>query len=160
MKLLISGALVSLALLYQAAPTAREALVMVMNSVGNDCEQTEIAEVVSDGCYALGIEEDDFSCVVSAAMTLENSTDGSAKAVVITDGKKSAKALYEKMWRNYEFAACDNAERIVFINSGSAVAFFKGKTENVDAYCRAFGDLFGIKSLKILKNPAKYGQDY
>ena len=157
---IIAGLLSFLTAFTHTSPTAVDALTMVMNAVGNDCEQVEIAEVNAGCCYALGLDEDDFSRVLSAAMTVENSTDGSAKAVIVTDGKKSAKALYDKMWKNYEFAACDNAERIVFVNSGSAVAFFKGGGENVDAYCRAFGDLFGIRGLKLLKNTAKDSQNY
>jgi|GEM_PF-1449061 len=160
MKTIIAGIIAAAALVGNTSPSASDALTMVMNAVGNDCERVQIAQVSADECYSLGLCEDDFSSVISAAMTIENDADGSAKAVIITDGKKSAKALFEKMWKNYEFAACDNAKRIVFICSGSAVAYFKGDTENVDAYSRAFGDLFGIKGLKIIKNTAKYDKGY
>ncbi len=135
--------------------SAKDALITILNNVGNDGEIVETVDIGADDAFVLGLEEGDFDFVNSAAMTLEASADGSAKTLIVAAGKKDAKKIYEKMWENYEFPACDNAEKIIFLRSGNVIASFKGKSENVDAYARAFGDIYGAEAMKILKNPAK-----
>ena len=138
-----------------AASNAGDALTAVLNAVGNDCENVGIVEVDASNAFVLGLDEDDFDNILSAVATVEASADGSAKALVVASGKSDAKKIYEKMWKNYEFPACDNADKIIFLRYGDVVAFFKGTSANVDAYARAFGDVYGAEAMKILKNPAK-----
>lgn len=138
-----------------AAISAGDALTAVLNAVGNDCENVGIVEVGAENAFMIGLDEGDFADVLSAAATVEASADGSAKTLLIASGKSGAGKIYEKMWKNYEFPACDNADKIIFLRFGDVVASFKGTSANVDAYARAFGDVYGAEAMKILKNPAK-----
>jgi len=155
MKTALALLLISLSVSGNADINARDALIEIMNNVGNDGETVDIIDVGEDDAFVLGLEAGDFELIESAAMTLEASADGSAKTLIVASGRKDAKKLYEKMWKNYEFPACDNAEKIIFLKSGNVIASFKGKGENVDSYARAYGDFYGAEAMKILKNPAK-----
>ena len=153
MRSIISAVLLVLSLSGARYDTARDALVGIMNSVGCDGEQIEIVDVNADNSYVLALDEDDFSSVRSAAVA--SGGDGSRKAVVFASDKRAARGIYDKMWKNFEFPACDASEAIIFLRCGDAVAFFKGSDADVEAYSRAFGDAFGAEAMKILKNPAK-----
>lgn len=153
MKSIISLVLLVLSLAGAKNDTARDALINIMNSVGCDGEEITIVDVTDDNCYVISLDEEDFSSVRSAAVA--SSADGSRKAVVFASDKKAARALYDKMWKNFEFPACDASDAIVFLKCGDAVAFFKGSDVDVEAYSRAFGDSFGAEAMKIIKNPAK-----
>ena len=160
MKILISVTLAAMMASPVGAASAKDALIGIMNAVGNDCENIEITEIPDDSLFLIGLDEEDADGVLSAAMTLETSEDGSAKWIILCESGKAAKKIYGKLWKSYEFPACDNAEKAVFLKAGRAVAFFKGTGEAVGAYSRAFGDAFGAEGVKILKNPAKMTPKY
>lgn len=153
MKTIISAILLALSLTTAGGGTAREALIGVMNSVGCDGEQINIVDVTAENSYALGLDESDFDNVASAA--LATCADGSRKAVIFASDKKAARALYDKMWKNFEFPACDPSDAIIFLRSGDKVAVFKGSDVDVEAFSRAFCDAFGAEAMKMLKNPTK-----
>lgn len=134
--------------------SARKALISVMNAVGADCENTEIAEITEENAFLLGLDGA-FEGVLSAAMTLEASADGEGKFVVVCDGGKTSKKIYEHIVKHYEFPACDNADRAAVLRAGNIVAHFKGTAADVSAYCRAFGEKYGTGGVKIIKNPEK-----
>ena len=153
MKTIISAILLILSLAGAGGVTAREALIGVMNSVGCDGEQIAVVDVTAENSYVLGLDESDFDNVASAA--LATCADGGRKAVIFASDKKSARALYDKMWKNFEFPACDPSDAIIFLRSGDKVAFFKGSDVDVEAHSRAFCDAFGAEAMKMMKNPAK-----
>ena len=153
MKSIISMVLLVLSIAGAKNDSARDALTDIMNSVGCDCERMEIVDVTADNCYVLALDEEDFVSVRSAAVASGN--DGSRRALIFASDKKAARRLYDSMWKNFEFPACDISEAIVFLRFGDAVAFFKGSDTDVEAYCRAFGEAFGAEAMKIIKNPAK-----
>lgn len=153
MKTILSLLLLALSLSGAEPKTAREALIGVLNSVGCDGEQTEIVDVTAENSYVLGFDEDDFAVVTSAASV--HGASGDRMALIICADKKAARALYDKMWKNFEFPACDESEKIIFLKSGDKVAFFKGGDVDTEAFSRAFCDAFGAEAMKMLKNPAK-----
>lgn len=153
MKSIISALLLVLSLAGAKYGAARDALLNIMNSVGCDGEQITVADVTADNCYVLALDEGDFSSVRSAAVASGN--DGSRSALIFASDKKAARRLYDTMWKNFEFPACDASEAIAFLKSGDSVAFFKGSVKDVEAYCRAYGEAFGAEAMKMIKNPAK-----
>lgn len=154
MKTFTAAALLALTLI-SSAGGARDILVVILNSVGNDCEQIEISDVTSENAYVIGLSEDDFEKISSAAYYTCLTTGGECGCVICFSDSKSAAKIYNSLWKNYEFPACDGADKMIFLKSGTYVAFFKGDSENTDAKCRAFGDGFGAEAMKIIKNPAK-----
>ena len=153
MKTVLSLILLALSLSGAGGVTAREALISVMNSVGCDGEQITVVDVTAENSYVLGLDESDFDGIASSA--LATCADGGRKAVIYASDKKAARALYDKMWKNFEFPACDVSDAIIFLRSGDKIAFFKGSDADIEAHSRAFCDAFGAEAMKLMKNPAK-----
>ena len=153
MRSIISALLLVLSLVGARSGSARDALISIMNSVGCDGEQIAVVDVTTENCYVLALDEEDFASVRSAAVA--SGGDGSRNALIFASDKMAARRLYDAMWKNFEFPACDASEAIAFLKSGDSVAFFKGSDEDVEAYCRAYGDAFGAEAMKMIKNPAK-----
>ena len=153
MKTVLSLILLAFSLTAAGGGTARDALISVMNSVGCDGEQITVVDVTAENSYVLGLDEDDFDIIASAA--LASSADGGRKAVIHASDKKSARRIYDKMWKSFEFPACDASDAIIFLKSGDKIAFFKGSDADVEAHSRAFCDAFGAEAMKLMKNPAK-----
>lgn len=153
MKTVLSLILLAFSIMGASVGTARDALIGTLNSVGCDGEQTEIVAVTAENSYVLGLDESDFENIASAA--LASSADGGRKAVIFASDKKTARKIYDKLWKNFEFPACDASDAIIFLRSGDKIAFFKGGDADVEAYSRAFCDALGAEAMKMLKNPAK-----
>ena len=132
---------------------AREALMRVKNEAGI-AGNVEFVDVGPDNSYLLGLSASDVSALSSASALFEEG-NGNFYCIAMADSSKNAKMIFDKIWKNFEFPACDNAEKAVILTSGKTVALFKGDSAKVEALARIYGKLFGVGGMKIVKNPSK-----
>ena len=135
------------------ADNARETLMRIENEAGI-AENAEFIDVGSDNSYLLGLGASDVSALSSASASFEEG-NGGFYCIAFADSSKNAKVIFDKIWKNFEFPACDNAEKAVILTSGKTVALFKGDSAKVEALARIYGKLFGVGGMKIVKNPSK-----
>lgn len=153
MKNILSLALIALAI---AAPRlgGADELMMTIQSI-SERENVEITEITRERSYVLGLDEKDFDGVLSAAVASGICDNGGTSCIIVSDSPRRSREIYAMMWKNYEFPACDDDDKIIFIRSGAIVAYFKGKAGEIEAHTRSFGNAFDVESMKIIKNKAK-----
>lgn len=153
MKNIISLTMIALAVMASGAVSAKEAILKIPSIAERN--GVEIVEITKDNSYIIGIEDGD---EISSAVLASGISDGGGKACIVAfNDVKSAKMMYERLWKNYEFPACDSDDKMVFVKYGTIVAYFKGKAGEIEAHVRSFTSTFGIESMKIIKNRAKSG---
>jgi len=135
------------------AGDAREALVRIENEAGA-AVNSEIVDVGTDNAYLLGLSASDVSALTSASASFGDG-NGGIYCLAFADSAKNAKIIFDKIWKNFEFPACDNAEKAVILTSGKTVAVFKGDSVKVETLARIYGKHFGVGGMKIMKNPSK-----
>lgn len=133
---------------------SRNALMIIENEAGFVSGNVEIIDVGSDNAYLLGLSASDISALSSASASFEEGSGG-VYCFAFAENSKNAKTVFDKIWKNFEFPACDNAEKAVILTSGKTVAIFKGDSSNVDALARIYGKHFGVGGMKVVKNPSK-----
>lgn len=136
------------------AENAHSALMRIENDAGFAAANVEIVDVGSDNAYLLGLCASDVSVLSSASASFEDG-NGGVYCFAFADSSKNAKIIFDKIWKNFEFPACDNAEKAVILTSGKTVALFKGDSAKVEALARIYGKHFGVGGMKIVKNSSK-----
>lgn len=103
----------------------------------------------SSSAYIFGLSITDFNKTVKNAVVYRRSidSDGQTLYALEMNTQDAAALLAEDYYNHYEWAACDNSEKLVVACAGRYVLLFKSNSAEADAALEGFRKLSGGRLL-------------
>lgn len=103
----------------------------------------------ADSAYTLGINASEFTNLVENAVVYRRTIDSNGRTLYAVKAKSedAARRLAESFCDSYEWAPCDNAEKLAVACAGDCLIVMKSDSDEVDAMLAGFRQLSGERLL-------------
>ena len=127
---------------FESADTlARE----IYHTAGLDMDGVYGEVLGEHSAYCAGMSEDEFRSLVESAVVYRKMIDSDGQTLYVFQMKseRASADFAKKYYESYEWAACDNAEKLVVACAGSWLICFKSSADEADAVLQSFKTLSG-----------------
>ena len=131
-----------------AVPEFENADVLVQDlyaDVGFDMSGVYKETLDTKSAYLIGLSSDEFDDTVEDAVIYRKMIDSDGQMLYVLKMKTedAAKSVAEDYYSRYEWAACDNAEKLIVACAGRYLLCFKSNSEDADTVLESFKSLAG-----------------
>ena len=117
----------------------------IYRGAGFDTSGIYAEEVDDDSAFAFGIAEEEFDRRVENAVCLRQTVDSKGRELYVFEAESASDALWlaSTLYKAYEFAPCDAAEKMTVACAGKYVMLFKSASAEIESAVESFRALSG-----------------